>query len=288
MTYSRQLQLNPFVSPLMQIFLYLTKIPDVVWSGLLASALTLAGVMLSNRSNTKRLIKQLSHDSEEKEKDRINLLRKDVYLKAAEEMAKVNGYLGKIPQLDPTKESIGDGLSEFFAVAARLQLVSQPHTSQLAAELVTRYGEILLSLLAKASPIHKLNIDISIAGDFYDRNQAEVTRILAEMAQLNESGQPSPVRFAALERSYESAQHAANYYAEERSEAFVQRGVATREYMIELLNEIRSVSILQMRLAAAIRGELSLTTDIVEYEARLQANFERMEKAIQGFLAKLE
>src|SRR3546814_3446523 len=185
----------------MQIPCLLTQIPNVVWASLLASGLTLLGVMLSNWSNTKRLIKQLSHDSNEKERDRINALRKDVYLRAAEEAAKVSSYLGKIPQLDPSKENIADGLSEFFGVAAKLQLVSQPETSNLAGELVTRYGEILMILLAKASPVHDLNTDIRIASDFYDRNQAEVARALAEMTQLNESGEKNPARFAALDRS---------------------------------------------------------------------------------------
>ena len=272
----------------MQILCHLTKIPDVVWSGLLASALTLAGVMLSNRSNTKRLVKQLTHDSEEKGKDRINSLRRDVYLKSAEEMAKVGSYLGKIPQMDPVKQNLGDGLSEFFAAAAKLQLVSQPNTTQLAGELVTRYGEILIGLLIKASPIHDLNTDIRIAGDFYERNQAEVTRVLAEMTQLNESGQANAARFAALERSYESAQEAANHFAQERSDAYEKHSIAMREYTIALLNEIRSVGSLQVRLTAAIRSELNLETDIAEYEARLQENLERMDRSVQGLLAKLE
>ncbi|MBM7334857.1 MAG: hypothetical protein ABGX87_05305 [Alcanivorax sp.] len=267
---------------------YLAKIPDVVWSGLLASALTLAGVMLSNRSNTKRLLKQLSHDSEENGKNRINFLRKEVYLEAAEKMAKANGYLGKIPQMDPVKDNIADGLSDFFAAAAKLQLVSQPDTSQLAGELVTRYGEILLGLLAKAAPVHSLNTDIRIASDFYDRNQAEVTRILAEMTQLNESGHPNPIQFAALQRSYESAQEAANHFADERSRAYEQQASAMRDYTTTLLNEIRSVGGLQVQVTAAIRSELGLTTDIIEYEALLQKNSSRMDKAIQGLLTKLE
>lgn len=272
----------------MQILYYLTKIPDVVWSGLLASCLTLTGVMLSNRSNTKRLIKQLSHDAEEKQKDRINSLRKDIYLKATEEIAKVNIYLGKIPQLDPVTHNIADGLSEFFAASAKLQLVAQPETVRLSGELVTRYGEILLGLLVKASPIHNLNADIRIAGDFYDRNQAEVNRILADMKHLNESGQKDSGRFPALHRSYESAQKMANNFAEKRSKAYESHGVATREYTKLLISEIRSIGSLQIQLAAAIRSEIDLTTDIAEYESRLQQNHERMDKSMQQLLSTLE
>lgn len=271
----------------MQTLSYLTKIPDVVWSGLLASALTLAGVMLSNWSNTKRLVKQFSHDSEEKAKDRIHSLRKEVYLKAAEEMAKANGYLGKIAQMDASKENVGDGLSEFFAASAKLQLVCQPNTAQLAGELATRYGEILLGLVAKASPVHSLKTTIRTADDFYDRNQAEVTRILAEMTQLNESGQPNPVRFAALQHSYERAQSAANHFAEQRSKAYEQYEVAMRDYLIELLRQIRSVGTLQVQLTAAIRSELSLDTNLAEYEAHLRMNSARIDRSVQDLLATL-
>lgn len=272
----------------MQLLVLLSKIPDVVWSGLLASVITLTGVMLSNWSNTKRLIQQLSHDSGEKEKDRKSALRRDVYLKAVEEMAKVGGYLGKIPQLDPAKTNIADGLTDFLAVSAKLQLIAHPETSSLAGELTTRYGEIFMSLLGKAMPVQDLNTEIKISSDLYDRNQAEVTRVLAEMTQLNESGQPNFARFTTLQRSFESSQALANQFAEKRQEAFQQQGIAMREYRVALMEEMRTVGSLQVQLAAAIRNELNLTTDIAEYEARLQANWERMDKKIKELVAKME
>lgn len=277
-----------WVSLPMQILSFLKEVPDVVWSGLLASGLTLLGVMLSNWSNTRRLLKQLSHDSNEKERDRINALRKDVYLKVAEEAARISSYLGKIPQMDPSKETIGDGLSDFLGVAAKLQLVSQPETSKLVGQLVTRYGEMFMGLLTKASPVHDLNTDIRIASDYYERNQAEVNRILAEMRQMQESGDSNPARFAALKHSFESAQEAAKHFSDERSCAYEKQGAALREYMICLLSETRSIAPLQMQLNAAIRSELNLATDMVAYEAQLQENFDRMDKAIKGLLDHLD
>lgn len=58
---------------------YVAEVPDVVWSGVIASVITLSGVLLSNHSNTVRLEKQLAHDAEQKEKERLASLRKDVY-----------------------------------------------------------------------------------------------------------------------------------------------------------------------------------------------------------------
>jgi hypothetical protein len=87
----------------MHIIDFLARVPDVIWSGLIASVVTLSGVMISNRSNTKRLIRQLAHDSQEKHKERFASMRRDVYLKAAEELAKVSSFFGRLPQIDPTE-----------------------------------------------------------------------------------------------------------------------------------------------------------------------------------------
>lgn len=267
---------------------YVEAIPDVVWAAILGSALTLFGVMLSNRDNTKRLQTTLAHESAEKAADRIHSLRRDIYLRAAKEMARVSNYLGKIPQLDPTTENIADGLAGFFGASMKLQLVAEPATAKLANELTARYSEMLFSLLAKASPVHTLQANIRIASDFYEQKQAEVNRVLAEMTQLNESGHPDPIRFEALKRSFEYSQQALSGIAEDRSKSFEARNTALREYTVALLQEVRSVGPLQMRLATAIRGELALATESSDYEAQAQANFERIDSAMKGLLATLE
>jgi hypothetical protein len=272
----------------MHILEYFAVIPDVVWAAILASTLTLFGVMLSNSSNTSRLIKTMAHESTEKDKDRIHSLRKDVYLRAAETMTEVAAYLGKIPQLDPTKENIADGLSSFFVASAKLQLVSESETAKLANELTARYTEILFLLLAKASPAHRLQATIQLENELYEQKRSELARVLAEMTQLNESGSTDPVRFEALKRSFESSQQAATQLGEDRIKSFEERNLATREYTIVLLKEMRSVGPLQMRLTTAIRNELALATEASDYEAKACANFERIDRSMKQLLKTLE
>jgi hypothetical protein len=203
-------------------------------------------------------------------------------------MAKANAQLGQLPQIDPTKQNIGVGLSGFFAASAKLQLVCHSDTAGIANELTTRYGEMLLKLLGKASSIHNLNTDIRILSDFYDRHQAEVERTLAEMKQMNESANPDPVRFAALQTSCKSAQRHAKELAEERSGVYERHKVTMREYVVAMLEETRTIGPVQMRLAAAMRDELGLSTDLAEFESKLQANFERMDRSMQHLLDSLD
>src|SRR5262245_53109824 len=77
----------------MSVLDLLKFIPDVVWSGIIASLLTLSGVLISNKSNTARLRMQLNHDAEQKERDRKATIRREVYIRAAEELVKANTHL---------------------------------------------------------------------------------------------------------------------------------------------------------------------------------------------------
>jgi hypothetical protein len=262
--------------------------PYLIWAALLGSGLTLIGVLLSNWSSGKQLRKQLTHDSQEKQKDRILSLRKEVYLNATEQLAKVNSHLGRLPKLDPTKHDLDAELSEFVAASSKLRLVCQPATAAVADELTTMYGEIFVRLLAKAYPIQNINTDIRICTDFYERCNAEAERTLAEMKHQNETGRPDPVHFAALQTSCQSAQQDAKRYAEERSGLYGQHKVALRKYTIAMLTEVRAVAALQVDLTAAVRAELDLETDVAELKTKLKANLERMDKSIQGLLASLD
>src|SRR4051794_30236818 len=89
------------------------SVPDVIWSALIASLLTLSGVLVSNWSNTNRLKLQLQHDAHEKSKERVSTLRRDVYLRVAEELVRANAHLGSLPQLDLVKTNFAAGLLDF-------------------------------------------------------------------------------------------------------------------------------------------------------------------------------
>lgn len=136
------------------------SIPTIVWSGIVASFISLAGVVLSNRSSLKRLKEQLRHDSEEKHRDRISQLRRDVYLRLATQMTYAGGHLGSLASKDPTTEDLGGPLQDAMAELAKAQLVGSRETAALAAEMAAAYGEALFNLMAAAKPLHDLKIDI--------------------------------------------------------------------------------------------------------------------------------
>ena len=243
--------------------------------------------MLSNRSNTKRLIKQLEHDASQKSKDRMATLHRDVYLKLAEEMARSGSFLGRLSQLDPTKENIADGLSELFSVGAKAQLIAQPDTSRLVTELTAQYGEMVMRLLGAVSPVHDFSIKIRLASEHLEKSQVEANRALAEMRQMNESGNPDPARFHALQRSIDSSMQQADSYAKQRDTFWQGHIAASRDFNLAMLEEMRKVGPLQARTMAALRNELGLQSDAGDYERQIDENWQRMDAQLRQAMERI-
>jgi hypothetical protein len=266
----------------------LTAIPDVIWSGIIASLLTLSGVLLSNRSNTYRLLLQLKHDAAEKSRERTSALRRETYLRAAEELAKLNAFLSGLPQVDFAKVNLGEGMQGFFTAAARLQLVAEPKTALLSNKLSARYAELVLALLGDLMPIGSARSDINIADSLLAKAQAEAARLVAEMARINESGSPNDEALLALRRSFDFHQSQAAKYASDRNEAWKQLNGATVVFQKRLLREMKEIGLQQLELLVEIRRDLGLQGDLSELEAFMREEWVRMEQRLEALVSQLE
>ncbi len=266
----------------------LKSIPDVVWSGLIASIITLSGVFLSNIGNTKRLKLQLTHDAFEKAKERTANLRREVYLRTVEELVKANSHLSSLPQLDITKTNLADGLQGFFTAAARLQLVAEPKTSLLVCQLSADYGDLIFKLMTDLVPVIKAKKDIEIADEFYTKTQSEITRVLAEQRKINEFGNPNPIVFDALQSSFKHEQELAAKFSNERNEGWKCFNEFNIIFQKNLLIELRKISLEQIPVMIEIRRDLGLTGDLSEIEALMKQQWSRMEANFEALISALD
>lgn len=266
----------------------IASIPDVIWSAVIASVLTLSGVLLSNWSNTNRLKIQLKHDSDEKAKERLATLRKEVYLNAAEESVRANAYLGSLPQADFTKTNAAEGMQDFFAAAAKLQLISEPQTSLQVSELVSTYGELLFKAMAKVRPIQKLQTDIASLDNLYISAQAEVSRVLAAMTQFNEAAKTDDAVFRALNVSFDFQQGQANKFAAERGALWEKRNRLHLAFAREFVVDMKLSAERQMQVMIELRRELEVGGDADAFMRQMNAQWKRMKAQLEALLNDLE
>ncbi|MEX2150743.1 MAG: hypothetical protein WD793_11050 [Steroidobacteraceae bacterium] len=265
----------------------LLGLPVIVWSGIVAAGMTLLGtlgaVVATNWGNTKRLKLQLQHDTTEKAKKRLATLRRELYLKAVDANVRGLAYFGTLPQVDLTKPDADAPLRNVLAIGAQLQLVVSQETAQLISNLISAYGELQLRLIAKVLPIHKARIGINICNEHYENMQVEIKRVLAAMTNLNESGQPDPARFAQINQSFEWASGRAQELATERAGYWDQVNALQRQYLRDLLPELKRLGEMQIHVLVELRRELDVGGDIDVFQRMMREQMERAERAVDEF-----
>ena len=260
-----------------QLAIYLKAVPNVVWSGIVASCITLLGVMLSNGSNTKRLKLQLDHDAREKSKDKVNNLRKEVYLKAVEDIEATNIHLSTLADRDLANLNMNAEIQAIGASIAKLKLVAEPETARLAGELSAAFGALFLKLMPRLVPLLEAKSDIEINDSAYMSSSAEASRIMREIHKFNEEGRQDADIFQVLQRSYEFFCDQAKQYADARSLAYDERQVRLNQFNAMLLPDMKELSKLQLKVRIAIRNDLGIASDIADLQQQLERHWAVME-----------
>jgi hypothetical protein len=253
-----------------------SSMPAVIWSGVIGSGMTLLGVLLVNKSNNNRHKMQLKHESDEKAKDRLATLRKEVYLLAVEEMVKASDFLGRLPTFDFTKGNPAEGLTGLYASMAKLQMVAGKQTAVLIGEMQATFTEVFFKLLVKANPIHGYNSDIEIRNKHYDDTQLEIARILSKIAELRESGQVDPYKYQPLHASFNKQQELAKQISDERSLLYEKKNALHIKYSTELPLDIRPIQEIQALLLIEIRSEIGIETEKDGLTKQIEASNKRM------------
>ncbi len=266
----------------------LESIPANIWSVVLGSIIAFGGVLISSRSQSKRLKIQLKHDSELKAIERKVVMRREVYLNAAEELVNANSYLGSLPQLDITKTNIANGLQGFFISSTKLGLVAEEETAKALNELTIAYSGLVFKLVTNVIPISVQRIQINIINGLYDEIQTEIKRILAEMTRQNESGAPDERVFNMLNSSFQFQQIRAKDLSDERNECWKKVNEHTKQFVLLLVDEMKAIAVLQVPVMVGIRKELGIDTNIESYQELISKSTERIREQLDNFMASLK
>lgn len=263
---------------------FFKDVPAVIYSVTLGSLIAFLGVLISNRENRMRLAIQLKHDENIKAIERKASMRREVYLKVAEELVKTNNYLGSLTQMDLAKTNIAEGLQGFFVSAAKMSLVAEQETGKALNDLMVAYSALFFRLLEKVSPINDSRSDIGIINHHYEESQTEIKRILSAMTNQNESGAPNEAVFQALNASFEFHQNRSRELNDERDECWETVNELTSNFAVDVVEEIKEISLLQIPVFVGIRKELDLDTDIDSYKAQVLSSTEKLRKQIDDFI----
>ena len=267
----------------------LESIPVAVWAAIVGSLGigSLVGAVVTNWSQTRRLRVQLSHDVDEKAKDRTATLRREVYLKAAEEFSRASGFFSSMSAANIVNPET-NGLMGFSAAAAKLQLVAEASTALLVNELAMAYAELYLQLMVPLIPLEEARNDIKNCDDLYNEARVDVRRVLTQIAAIRESPEQNEPLQTALSRAFDIYQAHATKYASERDAAWGRYNRANLEFQRQVLDGLRSIGDLPTRAMVEARRDLGLAGDLELFRAQSEQMWERTMESRRGTIRLLE
>ena len=249
---------------------WLLSLPPLFWSAILTSFLTLGGVLLLDRGNTKRLKLQLESVAEEAKIARAATLRKDVYLKTVGELSRGMASLAKLPQADLTNENFSDGFNNFYEIAAQFQLIGELNTSILMTKFVGEISAIQMRALARLPPIfeEKLNADRHGAQRLFAEKKVNDT--LDEQKSLENAGLSASIDFSRLTADHE-------FWMENSQTNFNSQMLHTenkdrlsRAANDALMDDLATCEDCRVELLIEMRRELGFDSDITMYRKAMK------------------
>jgi hypothetical protein len=258
----------------------LTSLPG--WAYWLAVALVAlcAGVWLTHwqRRNEERAGER---EDERRGAESTLALRREVYLPAAEAIARAQDFLGKYPGKDWAREEGSVVLDYLNGALGRVQVIGTERAIQASMAVATEFSISFLTLTGRRRPINEIDqeiehIDSKVAHMSYERDQllGRITRASSEGLEGQGIWNDLNLRFDKLHRQIAAT-------LEERAQKVAERGRLKHELAVQAAQCSLKLAKLAVPAYLAIREELSMPIDEEAYRTLAHSNIGELEHAVR-------
>ncbi len=261
---------------------------EMIIAAIMASAITVFGVTLANRANSKNLIRQLNHDAQQKDKERELQIRKEVYIEAAEAIAESIEDIQRLPNRIKTENF--DICNTLLQAMAKVHMVGTLDTVKSAAQFTEKFNQSTLPIVPKIVKFVTLKQELVYLNNLGEIQINTMNEINRNFEQMDSSSKQD----AGVLETYK------NQFQEVKTKHDTTLALmSTKEDELKCLH----IKLISMCLSAgiylqkealnvilSIRKELNLEIDSTEYLSQIEEMFkgfggfnqEDIEKLIQG------
>jgi hypothetical protein len=265
-------------------------IPGAAWGvlgAIFGASIGFLATIIANFGNDKRLKIQLEHDAREKNIDRMNSLRREVYMTAITEMIKVSHYFGDLTNGKILKKNISSDIQGFYIAAAKLSLVASGSTQKAVNALGVEYSKLIFVLMQRLSPIREVYLDVELNKKYFNSMMADVKRVAGEITRFNETARSEPEIFSGLQKSFEFFMSQAEAYEQQRGVAAERFSALQEEFGRLLVQDMKEMSKLQVEVLISVRQDLGVSTDEAEMRKKAEQNLADISTAVDDALNNL-
>lgn len=270
----------------MDLLNQLAKVPDTIWAAVIASLLTIGGVILTNLHSRKQQREALVHDSNQRDREREMSLRKEVYMPAIETISTFHGLLSRLPDLNlPEREytsalqSNSGAIGKIHVIASNETVQSVMRVQQVAGIAFIRCWPIRASLVNRKAEIDELTRLI-------EQSIQEEVRIIELMKQHNIDGSTDGRRWKILNDNIDFEIHNRSKHEKRKQELLAEQNPALLEFTQDCFNETLKIAELIPPAILAIRKELNLPLDENSYLEACKEQVQKARAAFNEFISK--
>ncbi|RFA29982.1 hypothetical protein CAI21_09225 [Alkalilimnicola ehrlichii] len=217
---------------------------------------------------------------------RSQQLKRDVFLPAAEAMARAQDFLGKFPGKNWTKEEGSVVVDYLNGALGKVNVVGGEHAIRTTMAVATEFSMGYMTLTTRQRPIWDLEqevegVDSKISHMAYERDQllAQITRVAGEGMQEQGIWNDLNLRFDRLQRQITGA-------LDERTRMMRERNRLKHELALEAAKSSLKLAKLTIPAYLAIRDELDSPIDDDEYRILAHSSIDELEEAVRRLSTK--
>jgi hypothetical protein len=290
--------LMPYVSDV--VFDFLKSVPNVVWSGIMGSLITVVGVLLTNVGLSRRHRQQLehaaaenalkrTHESAENALDRKMQLRRDVYIPAIEGLFSVLHALGSMADPLVQRVDANKKYSDSIATIGKVNGVAEAKTVAIVSELLTLLLVLNLALSIKRGAIERAHSQWLANNGTVDRVVQEHGRWVQIQTSMLFDGPPDPRKWDFVQNQINFQQGQIDEWSKKRDGSVVKLQVAQIEFLKELAAHQPQVGNISAQASIALRTELAFVDENLHLiEQALTERSEKSREIVLGAIATAE
>jgi len=254
-------------------------IPNVIWSGIIASFLTFIGVLWTNKGAEKRQQMLLAYEKEKFQSQQKLDLKKEVFMGLSSHFSNTLSVVIKLINLEITQKEIEKELTKQNSFVANSYLVASEKSVAEILEFSAEIGEILLKLM----PIRTILLDhkkaIQIYGEGIKKANEEKNRIISIMKEFNLQGRNDKTTFDYLDRDYKFQESIVNENTQLMENEQEELGGIHRDFCKKCIEEHSRLISLLPAMTILLRNELENETNSEALIDAFIKNVKRMKLA---------
>lgn len=261
----------------------LQSVPVVFYAATIASFMTLMGMWLQSRAESRRNLERLTHDALQRDRERDMALRREVYLRAADAMAQAQEYLSGFanPAISPQQhEAMIKGVG---ADLNKVHIVASMSTVKAVVEANQFFVHAVAELSIKKRPIETLTQEIEREQRLIDSAAARRDEALTTMKEMNRAATGTRPLWDTQSRVFHDEQNDIDGALTRRER--LQQRLAHKQSEFMRLCAKAGLEFGRRVVTAnlAIRRELELPLDAQDYLNLMQCSHDTLGQEVEEF-----